>query len=94
MRSLGVDMDDNDNVSVPRWILHSWLQLCTLKPGTQKSVGSQSSLDKKLDLLTMDVSDPCPEYCLRSLLFLLWRSRVYIGSWAEPFTERPWSLKR
>lgn len=71
MRSLGVDMD-NDNVSVQRWsqILHSWLQLHTIKPGTQKLVGSQSSLEKKLDL-TMDVFDPCLEHCLSSLLLLV-----------------------
>lgn len=35
----------------------------------------------------------CPQHCLRSLLLLLWKDRVYIASWADLSIERPWSLK-
>lgn len=44
-------------------------------------------------LLAVYVLSHCPEHCLKSLLFSLWKDRVYIASWADLSTERPWSLK-
>lgn len=43
MRTLGVDMDDKDSVSVQgSQSLWSWAQHCLRKPGPQEAIGQQS----------------------------------------------------